>query len=372
MSALLVVLAVAALLLSFANGANDTFKGVATLHGDGTLGYRAALAWALATTLAGSFVAVLLAQTLLHAFRGKGLVPDALLAEPAFAPAVAAGAGLTVLAASRFGFPISTTHALVGALVGAGLAAEAPIAWGHLGNGFFLPLAVSPVLAVALTAVAVPLLARVVRRTPVHRALCLCFPDREHAVVPAGTAGAVSMDAAPAGARVSTAERCEAEGLKPAVRLAPRHLGTGLHFLSAGAVGFARGLNDTPKIAALLLAVPALDGRPGTTLAVCGVAMALGGLLGARRVADTMSHRITAMRPAEATTANLATAGLVLGASRLGVPVSTTHVSCGSLFGLGAVNGQARWRTIGRVLLSWVLTLPLAAALAALGWAALG
>jgi PiT family inorganic phosphate transporter len=64
-------------------------------------------------------------------------------------------------------------------------------------------------------------------------------------------------------------------------------------------------------------------------------------------------------------TANLATAFLVIWASRWGLPVSTTHVSCGSLFGIGAVTGQARWGAIGSIAIAWVTTLPVAAALAA-------
>jgi len=135
------------------------------------------------------------------------------------------------------------------------------------------------------------------------------------------------------------------------------------HYASAGAVSFARGLNDTPKIAALLL----VGGSVSPTAAIFGVgaAMALGGLLGARRVAHTMSHRVTEMGPGQGFTANLVTSVLVIGASRLGMPVSTTHVSCGSLFGIGAVTNQAYWSTIARILLAWLITLPAAALLGA-------
>jgi PiT family inorganic phosphate transporter len=69
--------------------------------------------------------------------------------------------------------------------------------------------------------------------------------------------------------------------------------------------------------------------------------------------------------------ANLVTATLVLLASRLGLPVSTTHVSCGGLFGIGAVTGQARWKVIATVLLAWVVTLPVATVLGALAAALL-
>ena len=87
--------------------------------------------------------------------------------------------------------------------------------------------------------------------------------------------------------------------------------------------------------------------------------MTAGGLLQSRRVAETMSRRITDLNPGQGLTANLTTAALVLGASRLGLPVSTTHVSCGTIFGIGVVGGGARWRTIGQILLTWVTTLPL-------------
>lgn len=147
-----------------------------------------------------------------------------------------------------------------------------------------------------------------------------------------------------------------------------RSLLDALHFLSAGAVSFARGLNDTPKIAALLLVATALDLRWG--LAAVAVAIALGGILGARRVADTMSHRLTGMNPGQGFAANLSAALLVTTASFHGMPVSTTHVSVGSLLGMGAVTRQARWRPVLGVLASWVVTLPCAALLAALaGWA---
>ncbi len=137
-----------------------------------------------------------------------------------------------------------------------------------------------------------------------------------------------------------------------------------LHYLSAGAVSFARGLNDTPKIVALLIAANALGLSLTVGLLGVGMAMAVGGLLNARRIATTMSQRITAMNHGQGFTANLVTAFLVLIASRFGLPVSTTHVSCGSLFGLGAVTGQGQWATVRSILLSWLVTLPCAALLA--------
>ncbi len=137
-----------------------------------------------------------------------------------------------------------------------------------------------------------------------------------------------------------------------------------LHYLSAGAVGFARGLNDTPKIAALLVVSSALT--PAARYGLVALFIALGGWLSARRVAETMSHRVTTMNSGQGFSANLVTSFLVIVASRLGMPVSTTHVSVGSLFGIGLLSGSANKRVIVSIVSSWVGTLPLAAVLAAI------
>jgi inorganic phosphate transporter, PiT family len=139
-----------------------------------------------------------------------------------------------------------------------------------------------------------------------------------------------------------------------------------LHFLSAGAVSFARGLNDTPKMVALLLVAGALDIRWGFVAAAA--AIAAGGLLNAKRVAETMSHKITGMNPGQGFAANLSTALLVTTASFNGLPVSTTHVSVGSLLGMGIVTHQAKWKPVLGIVASWIITLPCGALLAALAY----
>jgi inorganic phosphate transporter, PiT family len=136
----------------------------------------------------------------------------------------------------------------------------------------------------------------------------------------------------------------------------------GVHYLSAGAVSFARGLNDTPKIVALSMAAGGLN--LSWRVALVALFMALGGLRHAQRVAETVSKRITAMDPDQGVIANLVTSFLVILASRWGLPVSTTHVSCGALFGIGATNGRAQWGVVRNIVLAWVITLPVAALLA--------
>lgn len=351
-------LLLAALLLAFTNGANDNFKGVATLYGSGALGYRAAISLATVSTLLGSLAGLYFATSLVVAFSGKGLVPDSVAADPRFLANVGGAAGLTVLAATRLGFPISTTHALVGALVGAGWVATAEVQTSRLLGTFVAPLALSPLLATVAAGAEQRALGFFRRRREPEEELCVCVGE-ELAVAGTGAAPAAAMTTI----AVGTAESCDARFAPGAATLTEAGFAHGLHCVSAATVSFARGVNDTPKILALLLATELTAPAFGVTLV--GLTIAIGGWLGARRVAETMSHRITAMTTGEALTANLTTAFLVLGASRFGLPVSTTHVSCGALFGIGAVNGRASWRTIGQIVLAWVITLPVAAATAA-------
>ncbi len=142
-----------------------------------------------------------------------------------------------------------------------------------------------------------------------------------------------------------------------------------LHFLSAGAASFARGLNDTPKMAALLAAVPGLDLRWAFLLVAVGIAA--GGLLDIRRVAETLGKKLTGINAGQGFAASFVTAALVTTASLHSVPMSTTHVSVGSLLGMGAASRQAHWRKAGEVLLAWLSTVPCAAALAALAYVVL-
>src|SRR6266704_6468470 len=147
----LVLLFLATCFLAYSNGANDNFKGVASLFGSRTCNYRTAISWATVTTFAGSVMSIFLAQTLLKKFSGKGIVPDHFVGSEFFLLAVAIGAGLTVIVATLTGFPISTTHALTGAIIGCGLVAVgSQVNLAALGSGFVLPLLLSPILAMAV------------------------------------------------------------------------------------------------------------------------------------------------------------------------------------------------------------------------------
>jgi PiT family inorganic phosphate transporter len=303
---------IATLAIAYANGANANFKGVASLLGSGTASYWTAVRWGAIATAAGCAVAVFGSSAMLSSFSGKGLVPDGLAAQPVFLFAVAAGAGIANLLATRLGFPVSTTHMLMGGLLGAGLAAQPEgVNFIKLWETFARPLLVSPVIALVVGA-ALYLSLKALRLAPDHR--------------------------------TRTLDAC--------------------HFLSSGAVCFARGLNDTPKMAALLVGVGGLSVK-GSMLLIL-VVMTLGGILGARQVAETLAHKITGMNPGQGFAANLATSVLTTTASFHGLPVSTTHVSVGALLGIGITTRQAKWKTVTPVLLAWVVTLPSAALLSGL------
>ena len=341
-----VLLALAASLLAYSNGANDNLKGFATVIGSDVLSYRAALILATITTCAGSVASVVFAGELIKSFSGFGVLPSQIAGTPALLLAVTAGAASTVLLATILGLPISTTHGLTGALAGAGLvAAGTELKLDALGSAFFLPLIVSPILAVILTA----LLYFSTRRLRSGSAA----PRQQVDDVPAGRTGPRSLGAA------ATAEQ---PSLPPGAPSTGR-LANGAHTASASLLCFSRGLNDTPKIVALILGVQGLDVSYG--MAVVAVAMAAGGVLSGWKVAHTMSRQISPMEGGQGLVANMISSVLVIGASRYGLPVSTTHVTVGAIAGVGLLNRNARRRMLLQILLAWILTLPLAAAIGA-------
>ncbi|MBE8967622.1 anion permease [Nostocales cyanobacterium LEGE 12452] len=313
---LLISLFLATLFLAYSNGANDNFKGVATLFGSRTSSYQTAILWATFTTFAGAITATFLAGALIKNFSGKGLLPDAIANAPEFHLAVAIATGLTVLIATLMGFPISTTHSLTGALVGAGLVAIGlQVNFAALGTSFILPLLLSPIIAISLGAGIYSLSGYINSKwqLPVNQKMI-----------------------------------------------------DGCHFFSAGIVSFARGLNDTPKIVSLILIIEYFSIQGGAI--VIAIAMALGGLLNSQKVAITMSEKITSMNHTQGLSANIITGILVITATRFGLPVSTTYVSVGSIFGVGLINKKSKsnTRVFYQIILSWILTLPTAAIISAI------
>ncbi|MFH4964843.1 inorganic phosphate transporter [Gaetbulibacter sp. M235] len=361
---LLILLFISACFLAYSNGANDNFKGVATLFGSGTTNYKNAINWATVTTFSGSIAAIFFAKELVKNFSGKGLVPNELIGMPVFAISIAFGAALTVFLATKIGMPISTTHGLVGALFGAGIMAIGDqFNFEKLGNTFLMPLLVSPLMAAVISYIIYILFRYLRKKMGITKKTKLSIHKKQQ--VPLDTFNIDSTIALKTNETLEATIRNKTETYHGEILgLNSQKVLDTLHYLSAGIVSFARGLNDTPKIVGLLLIFNTIDIK--WSIIIIATVMALGGLINAKKVGVTMSKKITPMNSGQGFTANLITGLLVTTASIHGLPVSTTHVSVGSIFGIGKVTKKADYKMIGKILLSWVLTLPLAAVITAI------
>jgi PiT family inorganic phosphate transporter len=353
------VLVLLTLGLAFANGANDVSKGIATLVGSGTTKYRAAVLWGTVWTVAGALAAAVASQGLVETFTGKGLLSNP-PSGSAFLLSVACGAIGWLLFANATGLPVSTTHALAGALCGAGImAAGVPgVSWTGVAWKVALPLALSPLISLGLMLVLAPAAVPLFRRA--HK-FCVCVESRQAMPAAAGAALAAPLPAL----GLVAASDCPPETL---VRVG---LLDSLHWTSAGATSFFRGLNDTPKILALGVAATAGFGISGLGFyALVAAAMGLGSAVGGSRVTETLARKVTWISHDDGLLANLTTSGLVCAASLWDLPVSTTHVSSGAILGIaaGSKGTTIHWKTVREMLLAWAVTLPVAALVAAVAF----
>ncbi len=347
-------------LLAWANGSNDVSKGIATLVGSGVSSFRAAVVWGTAWTVAGGLLAAFASQGLVKAFSGDGFL-ERPIPGTGFLSAVAAGSIAWVLLATRTGMPVSTTHAIAGALAGAGIVARgvSGLHFGFLTERIALPLLLSPIASMVLVLAIFPLL----RRSVLHaESYCVCI-ERRVAISAEGLAMSELSAAV-----VAREPDCEAS---PAVTARVSAL-DGLHWLSSALTSLARGLNDTPKIVALGLAASSIAGFSGVAFyALVAAAMGVGSLAAGFRVTETLARKVTPMSPAEGFCANLVTTLLVGFASFVALPVSTTHVSSGAIIGVGLRGDGAgvRRATVRDMLFAWLVTLPVAALAGGGAWA---
>jgi inorganic phosphate transporter, PiT family len=360
---MLLFLFLAVLLLGYSNGSNDNFKGTATLWGSGSLGYKPTLVLATIFTFAGSVCSYFFAAELVKHFSGKGLVPDEIIHSADFVLAVALAGGATVLLATRQGFPISTTHSLVGALVGAGLVAVGTkVNFGKLGKTFFLPLLLSPIIAVVVSMLVYALFTRLRKASGITEESCVCVGNKWHPVATLPMQDAVATSRLEAS--ISSKENCQQQYQGNFLGLHFQSVLDKLHILSAAVLSFSRGLNDTPKLVSLLLICNFFELK--VNVLILAVLIAAGGVLNGKRIANTMSKKITRMNHGQGFTANLITSVLMITATRLGLPAAITHISVGSIYGVSLVNKTANNKEISKIALSWVLTLPIAGVLSAL------
>ena len=354
---MIAIVVIAGALIAFVNGQNDVGKGIATLVGSGVTNHRRAILWGALWTGVGGLAGAAIGGAMITTF-GKGLLATGVTPTFATALAVLVGAAAWVLIATRAGLPVSTTHAIIGALTGVALVAygAAGIRWGAVEHKLLVPLLVSPFVALAATALVLRLVPRRIAVTD-----CVCVTPPRSELVPIGAGLARLAMSAPKLVVASSAD-C---GTQPAV---VRITLDRLHWITSGATSFARGLNDAPKMVALILAGAVLVGdgiSHSVWFAVVTVAMVAGSLFGGLRVTRVLAERVTRMDHREGFVANLVAAALVgLGAWQ-GLPLSTTHVSTGAIVGAGTTRaGAIDWRTVRGLGLAWIVTLPLAAALA--------
>ncbi len=353
----LICIAILILLLAATNGANDVSKGVATLLGSGISTARIALLWGTFCTIAGGIAAIVWGDALIQTF-SSGYLSDDFRITPAFLGGSMTGALCWLYFATRKGWPVSTTHALLGGIVGAVLAQVGPdgLQKTAVTTKAVAPLLLSPILAILLCAAILFAVQRMNERFPQWREGC-CSKNAWHR---------------------NPYNCADRQNYRKFYSMLP-FVWTGLHWFSGGIISFARGLNDVPKIAAILFLTLGLLPKESTLylytdnkiifpILLVTIAMAIGSLWKGQRVLKVLAHRVVPLDATTGTIANFGTAALVLAASPLGLPVSTTHVSTGSLMGIRFKNkdipdqdDSLRW-----IIFAWLVTLPVTALIAAI------
>ena len=317
---ILVLVVVAALAFDYINGFHDAANAVATVVSTGVLPLRTAILLAAGLNVAGAFAGTAVAATI-----GKGLVaPWAVTQEVVLAALL--GAIAWNLLTWYFGIPSSSSHALVGGLVGSALAS------GSGGRS----IQAAGLLKIVESLIISPLVGFGVGFVLMIAIYWACRRGR------------------------------------------PEHLSRvfrQLQMVSAGLLAVSHGSNDAQKtmgIIAMSLAAhraATTDGShfvvPTWVVLACATAMGLGTMAGGVRIIKTMGTKIIDLKPVHGFAAETAAALTILAASHLGMPVSTTHVISGAIMGVGSSQrvSAVRWGVTARILWAWVLTIPISAAL---------
>jgi PiT family inorganic phosphate transporter len=320
---LLILIVVVALVFDFTNGAHDCANAIATVVSTKALSPRTAVLMAAILNFAGALLGEKVAHTL-----GSGIVN----------PAVVAGSHILVLAALigaiawnlitwYYGIPSSSSHALIGGLIGAAVA--------HSGfntlNGMsivkkvLIPLVCSPLAGFAMGFLLMSLITvffRRYNRTKVNRAFFK------------------------------------------------------LQILSSAFMATSHGLNDAQKTMGVITLALLIFGRidavhvPLWVKLVCALAMAAGTAVGGWKIIRTMGHRIFKLEPVHGFAAESSASLVIIGASLIGAPISTTQTITSCIFGVGSTKrlSAVRWGVAGNLVIAWILTLPASAAIAAVSF----
>ena len=315
---LLVVVVAVGLGFDFTNGFHDTANYVATWVGTRALSPRVAVAVSAAANLAGAFVTTAVAKTV-----GKGIIDTGLATEKTVLAALI-GAIAWNLLTWWVGLPSSSTHALIGGLVGAALvqSGSSGVQWHGVWEKVVLPGLASPAIGFALAFALVVVIYRLFFRVP------------------------------------------------PGVAHRTFRLGQ----LASGTwVAFTHGANDAQKtmgvIALALFEAHKIDHFyiPAWVIVAAGLSIGAGTYVGGWRIMRTVGQRIFSLEPASGFAAQVSGGTVIYLATRFGYPVSTTHVVSGSVMGAGATKrlSAVRWGVAGNIVFAWLLTIPAAALVAA-------
>jgi Phosphate/sulphate permeases len=317
----LVLLVALALFFDFLNGFHDAANSIATIVSTGVLKPYQAVIWAAFF----NFVAIAIFELKVAATVGKGIIaPEFVDAGVIFGALV--GAIAWNLITWYYGIPSSSSHALIGGMIGSAVAktgTEPLVASGILKTTAFI--VVSPVLGALLGALLMVLVS------------WICFRSSP----------------------------------RPVDRWFRR-----LQLLSSALYSVGHGSNDAQKtmgIIWLLLisaGVTSEDHLPFWVILSCYVAIAFGTLFGGWRIVKTMGQKITKLRPIGGFAAETGGAMTLFLASGLGIPVSTTHTITGAIVGVGSAQrtSAVRWGVAGNIVVAWIITIPAAAIIAAVAW----
>ncbi|WP_245859210.1 inorganic phosphate transporter [Luteimicrobium subarcticum] len=314
----LVLVIITALSFDFTNGFHDTGNAMATSVATGALKPRVAVAMCAVLNLVGAFLSLAVAATV-----AKGLVDADVVTLPVVLAGLV-GAITWNLVTWLKGLPSSSSHALVGGVVGAVLAAVGThgVLWSGLVSKVLLPALLAPLVAMLVSATGTWITHRVTRG------------------VPEGT-----------------------------TRRGYRFGQIG----GAGLISLAHGTNDAQKSMGIILLALIAGGKvsqdagvPLWVVGSCGLAMAAGTYLGGWRIMRTLGKGLTDVDPRQGMAADTASAAIIMMSGHFGYSLSTTHVVSGSVLGTGlGARRTVRWSVAGRMVAGWVVTLPAAAAVAA-------
>ncbi len=389
---------VLALYMAWAIGANDVANAMGTSVGSGALTIGAAIVVAGVLEFGGAFLA---GGHVTDTVR-KGMLDMELISSEHLLYGMLAAltsAATLLLGATRYGLPVSTTHSIVGAIVGFGAVAIGPeaVKWGKVGQ-IVASWLTSPLLSGVLAYFTFQITRSLVlnRSDPLRQVrrvgpffffyvffiigLVTLFKGLKNLKLdldlPQALGASVLLGLAGMAVGTFFLRRVKPGEEDPSHRFSQtERVFVVLQILTACAVAFAHGSNDVANaIGPLAAIVSALDGGEIATkapiqpwmLAVGGLGIVLGLATWGYRVMETVGKRITELTPSRGFAAELAAATTIVLASRLGIPVSTTHTLVGAVLGVGLARGIGALdlRVVGNIVASWVATLPIAAGLA--------